>query len=174
MVLRFVNADTLASLQIVQSESSPNTHSQGPTKMASGSKEGLSVYGLFHHLARTPQGKSLLRQYFLRPSLDMAVINERLDTASIFLQPDNSSPMNSIMKSLGQIKNMRTVMVHLRKGVSNGLSKSGGIKSGIWSSLRSVWRPDSTQSAADEFSLHFTRCRSEMLSWKLPGWREPR
>ena len=106
--------------------------------MASGSKEGLSIYGLFQHLARTPQGRYLLRQYFLRPSLDVAVLNERLDTASTFLRPDNNNPMNSIIKSLGQIKNMRTVMIHLRKGVSNGLNKGGGIKSGIWSSLRSV------------------------------------
>ena len=135
---RFVNADTLASLQILQSESNPNTHSQGPTKSSSGSKEGLSVYGLFHHLARTPQGKYLLRQYFLRPSLDLNVINQRLETATVFLKPGNNHPMNSIVKSLGQIKNMRTVMMHLRKGISNGLSKGGGIKSGIWSSLRSV------------------------------------
>jgi DNA mismatch repair protein MSH5 len=113
--------------------------------MASGSKEGLSVYGLFHHFARTPQGKSLLRRYFLRPSLDIDVINERLGTASVFLRPENNSLMDGIMKSLGQIKNMRTVMVHLRKGVSNALSKTGGIKSGIWSSLRSVRCLDSTQ-----------------------------
>ena len=96
------------------------------------------MYGLFHHLARTPQGKYLLRQYFLRPSLDLNVINERLDFASVFLKPENHHPMDSIVKSLGQIKNMRTVIIHLRKGISNGLSKGGGIKSGIWSSLRSV------------------------------------
>lgn len=135
---RFVNADTLASLQILQLESNPNTHSQGPTKASSGSKEGLSVYGLFHHLARTPQGKYLLRQYFLRPSLDLDVINQRLETASVFLRPDNNSPMIGIVKSLGQIKNMRTVLTRLRKGMSNGVSKGGGIKSGIWSSVRSV------------------------------------
>ena len=135
---RFVNADTLASLQILQSESHPQSHNQGPTKASSGSKEGLSVYGLFHHLARTPQGKYLLRQYFLRPSLDIGIINERLDTASVFLRPDNNGPMNMIVKSLGQIKNMKTVMIHLRKGISNGSSNGGGIKSGVWSSLRSV------------------------------------
>lgn len=73
------------------------------------------------------------------------MINERLDTASVFLRPENNSLMDGIMKSLGQIKNMRTVMVHLRKGVSNALSKTGGIKSGIWSSLRSVRCLDSTQ-----------------------------
>ena len=137
-VHRFVNADTLASLQILQWESSPNANTQGPTKASSGSKEGLSVYGLFHHLAKTPQGRYLLRQYFLRPSLDLNVINQRLETASVFLRSENHGPMNSIVKSLGRIKNMRTVMIHLRKGISNGLSKSGGIKSGIWSSLRSV------------------------------------
>ena len=68
----------------------------------------------------------------------MDVINERLETASIFLRPDNDSPLNNIVKNLGQIKNMKTVMIHLRKGISSGLSKGGGIKSGIWSSLRSV------------------------------------
>ncbi|KAL2043280.1 hypothetical protein N7G274_003586 [Stereocaulon virgatum] len=135
--MMFVNADTLASLQILQSESSPNTHSQGPMRASSGSKEGLSVYGLFHHLARTPQGKHLLRSYFLRPSLNMDVINERLETASVFLRPDNDSPLQKLTKNLGQIKDMRTVMIHLRKGISSGLGKGGGIKSGIWSSLRS-------------------------------------
>jgi DNA mismatch repair protein MSH5 len=138
-----VNADTLASLQILQSESHPQSHNQGPTKASSGWKEGLSVYGLFHHLARTAQGKYNLRQYFLRPSLDVGIINERLDTASVFLRPDNSGPLNMLVKSLGQIKNMKTVMIHLRKGISNGMGKGGGIKSGVWSSLRSVEQKNS-------------------------------
>ena len=135
---RFINSDALASLQIVQSESNPNSHSQGPSssKGSSGSKEGLSIYGLFHHLARTPQGKALLRLYFLRPSLNIDTINERLDTASIFLQPDNSAPLLKIVKSMRSIKNMRSVMIHLRKGVDNG-SSIGALKCGIWSSLRS-------------------------------------
>lgn len=120
----------------MQSESNPNSHSQGPTKDVSGSKEGLSVYGLFHRLARTPQGKSILRQYFLKPSLSIDVINERLETASVFLRPDNTIPLQKLIKSLRSVKNMRTVMIHLRKGVDNG-SAAGAMKSGIWSSLRS-------------------------------------
>lgn len=135
---RYMNADTLASLQILQSEIHPQAHNQGPTNAHSGLKEGLSVYGLFQHLARTPQGKYLLRQYFLRPSLNLDIINERLDTVGVFVQPDNDGPMKNIVKSLGQIKNMKTVVIHLRKGVSGGLNKGGGIKSGIWTSLRSV------------------------------------
>lgn len=121
----------------MHSQTHPQSHNQGPS--ASGSKEGLSIYGLFHNLARTPQGKHRLRQYFLRPSLDITIINERLDTATVFLRPDHSGLLDSIAKNLGQIKNMRTVVVHLRKGISNGMAKgTGGIKSGVWSSLRSV------------------------------------
>ncbi|KAL9099242.1 MAG: hypothetical protein Q9163_005233 [Psora crenata] len=145
--LMFLNADTLASLQILHQESSPYTHSQGPSKGASGSKEGLSVYGLFHHLARTSQGKHLLRLYLLRPSLDLGLINERLDTISVFLRPDNDAPLRTVTKYLGQIKNMRTVMLLLRKGISNGISK-GGLKSGVWSSIRSVFARFDTHSLA--------------------------
>lgn len=133
---RFVNTDTLLSLQIIQSESHPNSHYQGPTKVNSGSKEGLSIYGLFHHLARTPQGKFLLRQYFLRPSLNLHVINERLSTIVVLLRPDNAEFMDSLTKHLNNIKNMRQVMVNLRKGVSAGSGKIGGVASTIWYSLR--------------------------------------
>ena len=138
LLCRFVNEDTLSSLQILQSESHPYLHNQGPTAASSSSKEGLSVYGLFYHLARTPQGKQLLRQCFLRPSTDYATIKERLDTASVFLRPDNHDPFTNITKSLGQIKNMRVFMSNLLKGTSGGLSKGGGMKNGIWSTLRSV------------------------------------
>ncbi|KAL1618838.1 hypothetical protein SLS54_006953 [Diplodia seriata] len=132
----FVNMDTLLSLQILQSESHPNSHNQGPTKSSSGSKEGLSVYGLFHYLAKTPQGRILLRQYFLRPSLDPAVINKRLDAISVFLRPDNSAPVNQIVQSLKKIKNMRVTMVNLRKGVNAGPGKKQGITSGLWARIR--------------------------------------
>ncbi|TKA64558.1 hypothetical protein B0A49_08259, partial [Cryomyces minteri] len=131
----FINTDTLLSLQVMQSESHPHSHNQGPIRASSGSKEGLSVYGLFHHLARTPQGKFLLRQYFLRPTLNISVINERLNTISVFLRPDNAVPFDDLIKNLKSVKNMRMMMVNLRKGVSGGSGKSGGIARGAWSSI---------------------------------------
>ena len=48
----FMGADTLLSLQILSTESHPNAQQQGPVNR--GSKEGLSVFGLFQHQARTP------------------------------------------------------------------------------------------------------------------------
>lgn len=134
----FINADTLLSLQITSTESHPNAQNQGPASRgwSGGAKEGFSVYGLFHNLAKTSQGRFLLRQYFLRPSLNVAVINERLDTIGALLRPDNSGTMGSIVENLAKIKNMRIVTVNLRKGVSSGLNKSRGISSSVWPSIR--------------------------------------
>lgn len=135
---RFINSDTLFSLQILQSESHPQAHNQGPTKGSASSKEGLSVYGLFHHLARTPQGKYLLKQYFLRPSLNIKVINERLETISVFTRPDNAEPLELLVKSLKSIKNIRVIMINLRKGIGGGVGKGGGIAKSIWQGIRMV------------------------------------
>ena len=160
---RFINADTLASLQILHLETSPNAHGQGPSRGVSGSKEGLSVYGLFHHLARTPQGKRLLRQYFLRPTLDLGVINERLESVAILSRSDNHAYVKIIEKNLNAIRDIRMVLVHLRKGISDGMSK-GGIRSGIWSSLRLVSDYRSMRKPCLHYdSLHIIHYKSAIL-----------
>ncbi|CAG8979009.1 hypothetical protein HYALB_00009911 [Hymenoscyphus albidus] len=129
----FINADTLASLQIMQSENHPNTQMQGPN--TSGSKESLSLYGLFCHLARTPQGKRKLRQLFLRPSMDISVIRERLATISVLLRPENAEFLSNVYKCLKSIKDMRTVAIHLHKGIAD-TSKGRSIYRGAWASLQ--------------------------------------
>jgi DNA mismatch repair protein MSH5 len=96
------------------------------------------VYGLFHHLARTPQGKQKLRQLFLRPSLNIDTIEERLDFITLFLQSDNAAVVDKIVQGLKKIKNLRPVMVHLRKGINATNTKFGGIRSGVWATLLAV------------------------------------
>lgn len=135
--MMFINADTLASLQIIQSETHPNSHMQGPNKSTSGAKESLSVFGLFHHLASTPQGKHKLRQIFLRPSIDIAVINERLNTSIILLGLENELVLENIVKSLKKIKDMRSIVIHLQKGVTNVPKQSSSIHRGVWASIQS-------------------------------------
>ena len=132
----FINADTLHSLQIMGAESHPHSHNKGPTKTSSGEKEGLSVYGLFHHLARTPQGRFLLRQQFLRPSLNLDVINERLSALGVFTRPDNDPPLQSLVQSLKSVGNMRVMMVNLRKGVGGSTKGARGFSKSIWTSIR--------------------------------------
>ncbi|OAG13030.1 uncharacterized protein CC84DRAFT_1255161 [Paraphaeosphaeria sporulosa] len=132
-----INADTLNSLQIMENESHPNTHNQGPSKAPSGSKEGLTIFGLFHHLAHTPQGKHLLRQSFLRPCLNLNTIRERHDTIQTFLRPENSAPFDTIVTSLKSTGNMRTTLISLRKGISARSGKNGkGTSSSLWLSIR--------------------------------------
>jgi DNA mismatch repair protein MSH5 len=135
---RFINADTLHSLQVLDNESHPNSHNQGPTKSSSGSKEGLSIYGLYHHLARTPQGKYLLRQYFLRPSLNLDLINERLDAVQTFCLLENQSALDSLVENLKAVGNMRVMMMKLKKGAGGGPSKTGAPAGGVWASIRRV------------------------------------
>lgn len=120
-------------MQVIQPESHPNAFNQGPG--STGSKESLSVYGLFHHHARTPQGRIRLRQTFLRPSLDLADVNARLDFISVFVRPDNLISLQKLSKSMSRVKNIRTVMTHLHKGINGGSQKFRGFKSGVWATL---------------------------------------
>ncbi|KAM0722978.1 hypothetical protein Q7P37_001176 [Cladosporium fusiforme] len=133
----FINTDTLLSLQIISTESHPNAQQHGPASKASsgGSKEGLSVFGLFQHFAKTGQGRALLRQYFLRPSQNKATIDERLDTVSVLTRPDNNDCLRRLSESLGKVKNVRLYTVNLRKGINNGLNRNGKMPTTIWPNL---------------------------------------
>ena len=134
--MMFINADTMASLQILQAEFHPNSHMQGPNSASSGAKESLSVFGLFNHLASTPQGKYRLRQIFLRPSLDLEIIEERQATIRVLIQPENSPALGKMIKSLKRIKNIRTVIIHLQKGISGASGRGSAMQRGVWASLQ--------------------------------------
>ncbi|PYI25587.1 DNA mismatch repair protein Msh5 [Aspergillus indologenus CBS 114.80] len=129
----FVNKRTLSSLQIMESESHPSIVNQG--RKSNFSKEGLSVYGLFQRFARTPQGKNRLKQMFLRPSVDVDVIQERHAFISAYLRADNYNPLEKLTKSFKHIKNLRYVIVNLRKGIETGSGKVMGFKTTVWASL---------------------------------------
>ena len=130
----FVNADTLAALQILGSESHPNGQMQGPDRSKSGAKENLSVFGLLKFLASTSQGKAKLRQMFLRPSVDLDLIHERQRTIATFLRPDNAQVFSSVVKLLRKVKNVKTSMLHLHKGVDLP-SRIRSVKKGVWMAL---------------------------------------
>ncbi|RAH87549.1 DNA mismatch repair protein Msh5 [Aspergillus japonicus CBS 114.51] len=129
----FVNKRTLSSLQIMESESYPSLVNQG--RKSNFFKEGLSVYGLFQRFARTPQGKNRLKQMFLRPSVDVDVIQERHAFISAYLRADNYNPLEKLTKSFKHIKNLRYVIVNLRKGIETGSGQVMGFKTTVWASL---------------------------------------
>lgn len=130
----FVNADTLTSLQILGSENHPNFMNQGSDKSKTGAKEGLSLYGLFHVLTHTAQGKTRLRQMFLRPSTDLELIQERQQTISVLLRPENGADIDNIGKLLRKIKNIKHNLLQLKQGIS--LPGRVSIERGTWASLQ--------------------------------------
>ncbi|KAI0858379.1 putative MSH5 protein [Xylaria cubensis] len=131
----FVNADTLVSLQIMQPEYHPNSLQRGPTGSSSGAKEGLSLYGLFSHLAATPQGKLKLRRMFLQPSTDINVIRERQRTISFFLRPGNADALCDIGKDLRKIKDMKSIVLLLRKGIDS-IGRKISVVNNVWAVLQ--------------------------------------
>lgn len=131
----FVNTDALASLQILNSEHHPNHVNQAPDKSKSEAKEGLSVYGLFHVLTHTEQGKAKLRQLFLRPSVDLDLIHERQRTISMFLRLENYAAVDQICKLLRRIKNMKSCLLLIKKGVGVSGSRATADRS-TWATLQ--------------------------------------
>lgn len=134
----WINSNTFTSLQIIQSESHPNMFNQGPGEKSASGKEGLSVHGLFQHFTYTPQGRARLKQTFFRPSMDLAAIRERHDFIGVFSRPDNLAALEKTTKALKHIKNLRPVMINLRKGISTGSAKVTGFKTTVWASLLAV------------------------------------
>lgn len=131
----FVNADTLGALQILRSEAHPNMQGRGPDRSKTGAKESLSVYGLFHSLASSPQGKSKLRQIFFRPSINLSLIRERHETIAVLLRPENTEIMVSLTKALRRIKNIRTSLASLRRGVYLPPGRAS-MRRGVWPTLQ--------------------------------------
>ncbi|CAI7580460.1 unnamed protein product [Penicillium manginii] len=131
----WIGSNTFQSLQIIQHESHPNLFNQGPGTKSSSSKEGLSVYGLFQRFAHSPQGRSRLKQIFIRPSLDSRVILQRHDFIGVFSRPDNQASLDKMTKAMKHIKNLRPVMSNLHKGISTGSAKITGFKTTVWACL---------------------------------------
>ncbi|KAF4976941.1 hypothetical protein FZEAL_6476 [Fusarium zealandicum] len=131
----FVSADALLSLQIVQTELHPNSQVWGPDPNKGSAKESLSVYGLFHHLACTPQGRTQLRRLFLRPVLDIGLIEERQKTITVLLRPDNADKTALLRSILRKIRNLRTTFGQLRKGIEFP-SASQSFDKGVWATIQ--------------------------------------
>eukprot|EP01127_Copromyxa_protea_P016715 TRINITY_DN5012_c0_g1_i14.p2 TRINITY_DN5012_c0_g1~~TRINITY_DN5012_c0_g1_i14.p2 ORF type:complete len:289 (+),score=41.83 TRINITY_DN5012_c0_g1_i14:261-1127(+) len=74
-----IDRDSYSSLQIFKLEAHPSVHSLGSPK------EGLSLFGIFKQKICSQVGRRMLRHWFLTPTQDSNVINERLNTVAFFL-----------------------------------------------------------------------------------------
>ncbi|KAG0326787.1 MutS protein msh5 [Dissophora globulifera] len=100
----FINANSLSSLQIFEDESHPSMHNS-----IRGRKEGLSLFGVLNQ-AKTPQGKYLLKQWLLRPSLDLNVIYARHQSVECFVRTENQPTVGQLVNCLSHVKNIPKVL----------------------------------------------------------------
>ncbi|KAK2014060.1 muts domain V [Colletotrichum eremochloae] len=150
----FVNADTLSSLQVFQSELHPNSLMSGTA--ATGLKESLSLYGIFHPLAGTPQGRAELRQLFLRPLVNIDIIRGRHSAISVLLQPGNEAALENISQILKKVMDIKKVLAQLQRGAESP-ANSASVERGVWWTLT-------------RFSLFVLRLRDAVL--ELRDWGE--
>ncbi|RLN00709.1 DNA mismatch repair protein MSH5 isoform X4 [Panicum miliaceum] len=78
-----------------------------PSYMGIGrAKEGFSVFGMLNKCV-TPMGRRLLRAWFLRPIIDIDVINNRLNTITFFLCCEEvMSALRETLKSVRDVPHM--------------------------------------------------------------------
>lgn len=133
----FVSAETLAALQIVQLEMHPNTQIWS-RDVAGGNatKESLSVYGLFYHIASTSQGRLCLRRLFLRPTMDIEIIQQRQTTISVLLHEQNAEALRQMTQCLRNIPNARRFLTQIQKGTDNA-SIGTSFNKGVWTACES-------------------------------------
>lgn len=96
------------------------------------------MYGLFQHLARSPQGRMLLKRRFLQPSMDLDTIKQRLEAVSVFTRPENTTATAKVSKSMGSIVDVRRLLIGLRTGVSTSAGRAGVIANRVWKGLQGV------------------------------------
>ncbi|XP_054903935.1 mutS protein homolog 5 isoform X2 [Poeciliopsis prolifica] len=100
----YIDRDTYSVLQIFKSDLHPSVY-----KLQSGEKEGLSLYGILNR-CRSKFGSKLLRQWFLRPTRDLAVLYRRQEVIRFFTSPRNSDILNTLQASLRNIRNIPGVL----------------------------------------------------------------
>ncbi|XP_062322043.1 mutS protein homolog 5 isoform X6 [Osmerus eperlanus] len=100
----YIDRDTYSVLQIFKSELHPSVY-----KLQSGEKEGLSLYGILNR-CKCKFGSKMLRQWFLRPSRDLALLNRRQTVVRFFSSPRNSDTLRTLQGSLSNIRNVPNVL----------------------------------------------------------------
>nr|XP_020142514.1 mutS protein homolog 5 isoform X7 [Microcebus murinus] len=103
-----IDQDTYSVLQIFKSEFHPSVY-----KVASGLKEGLSLFGILNR-CRCKWGEKLLRLWFTRPTQDLGELNSRLDVIQFFLLPQNLDMAQMLHRLLGHIKNVPLILKRMK------------------------------------------------------------
>ncbi|KAF8294171.1 hypothetical protein DL93DRAFT_856925 [Clavulina sp. PMI_390] len=103
-----INADALSSLQIFDDESHASMHSNR-------SKEGLSLFGILD-FTKTNAGRTLLRQWCIRPLLSIPEIEARHDAVACFIRGENTPITDAMHGQLKVFKNAPRAFTRIKMG----------------------------------------------------------
>ncbi|KAJ3248643.1 MutS protein msh5 [Chytriomyces hyalinus] len=102
-----LNQDCYTSLNIFRNEKHPNMFS-------SDNKDGLSLFGLLN-LTHSVQGKALLHQWFMRPSLQISIIRARQMAVSELMARKNKNVVDTLRDAVACISNIPRICMKLKK-----------------------------------------------------------
>ncbi|KAI0822038.1 DNA mismatch repair protein MutS [Trametes gibbosa] len=115
-----INADALFSLQIFENENHASIHSDK-------TKEGLSLFGILNN-TKTTLGRALMREWFLRPSMSLSVINARHDAVECFIRPDNITTATAMHGHIQGTKNVPRILTAMKSGKAKVSDWQGLVK----------------------------------------------
>ncbi|TPX38060.1 hypothetical protein SmJEL517_g00294 [Synchytrium microbalum] len=105
-----LNTDAFSSLGIFSEELHPSMRSRR-------SREGLSLFDIMD-TTRTAVGRALLKTWFLRPSLDLHILEERQEAIAYFVRPDLYHISDTFKSCLKQINNIPRVIHRMKSRLS--------------------------------------------------------
>jgi hypothetical protein len=146
-----ISSSTLSALHVFSTEHHPLV-----AKGAGNSKEGVSLFSLLDR-TMSRAGRKRLREWMLRPLLDLDAIAMRQDGVELFMLPEMQSPAGKILKLLESIGPIEQILVRIQKCstkpsdflvLSKALAAAAAIHSSmgeiLWS-LRQHTGPDPAQ-----------------------------
>jgi DNA mismatch repair ATPase MutS len=104
-----ISSSTLSALHVFSTEHHPLV-----AKGAGNSKEGVSLFSLLDR-TMSRAGRKRLREWMLRPLLDLDAIAMRQDGVELFMLPEMQSPAGKILKLLEAIGPIEQILVRIQK-----------------------------------------------------------
>ncbi|XP_039261578.2 mutS protein homolog 5-like [Styela clava] len=109
----FIDRSTYSALQIFKKDDHPAVF-----KMGSGSKEGLSLFGIMDRTRSRP-GRKLLQLWFNRPLNDKTALNRRLDAVEYFAEPRNLEIMTRLQEALKHTRKLGRILKKMKTATSS-------------------------------------------------------
>lgn len=107
-----INSSTLSSLHIFSTEHHPLI-----AKGQGNAKEGWSLYSLLDR-TKSKGGRSLLKEWMLRPLVNLENIEERQDAVELFMQPGMQTHVGIILSLLGQVGSINNILSKMQKSTA--------------------------------------------------------